>query len=347
MKNKKRLKRTDGAWSSGCNDLIAGNVLRFAGHENASSCFMLKNATPRKYGKSHLADGESFCENGRLIGCVGIACRAYGRKSLNPATLQAQKMAAVGRFACGIAHDFNNILTAIIGYQALLQPRLKDDDKACYYADQVSTLSQKATNLTQHLLSFVRKDPVSPTPVNLNEVVTNIVNFLKSLIGNNIELSTELCDEFLPVLAVTSQIEQILMNLVTNARDAMSQGGSLVVKTGITRAACMNDRKHSQVYSGTYAYFTITDTGHGMDEKTKSRLFEPNFTTKEGAKGVGLGLATVFGVVQQHNGRIHVYSRPGEGSTFRICLPLVKDEDNYSAHSGNAGKIPPPLAGGG
>lgn len=320
----------EGAWASNNNDLLVGAELSSSGHINISPCFVVKNVSTRKSGESLFPDKESFCENRRLLGCVGIACRTSDRKLFNPATLQVQKMAAVGRFACGIAHDFNNILTAIIGYQTLLQPRLKDDAKACFYAAQVTTLSQKATNLTQHLLSFVRKDSVSPDLVDLNDVVMNIVSFLKSLIGNTIELTTELCGEALPVLAVSSQIEQTLMNLVTNASDAMPQGGSLVVKTGITRAACKIEGMHSHVHIGPYAYFSISDTGHGMDEKTKLRLFEPNFTTKREAKGTGLGLATVFGVVQQHNGRIYVNSRLGEGSTFRICLPLFKDEETES-----------------
>ena len=278
-----------------------------------------------------------FDVEGRFCGYRGISRDVTARKKLEQQYLQAQKMEAVGKLAGGIAHDFNNILTAIIGFQHLLYERL-EDEKTRHYSEQVTMLAEKAAALTQDLLTFSRerKQTICPKPLDLNDTIEKTGKLLKRLIGEDIEFRTILHDGELPVMAVDSQIEQVLMNLATNARDAMPDGGSLTVRTDITEINIDFVRAHGYGEIGKCALVSVSDSGKGMDEQTRKRVFEPFFTTKEVGKGTGLGLATAYGIIKQHNGYINVYSEPGEGTTFCIYLPLaetgVGEEEGAKEH---------------
>lgn len=238
----------------------------------------------------------------------------------------AQKMEAMGRFAGGITHDFNNILTAIIGYGSLVQMKLKEDDPVMNYVKQILASSEKAANLTKSLLAFSRKQIISPKPVNLNEIIKGMEKLFRRLIGEDIGLRIIPADVDLTVMADIGQIEQVMMNLATNARDAMPDGGHLTMETSVVEIGEEYLRRGLFERKGRYALLTVTDTGIGMDEKTRERIFEPFFTTKEVGKGTGLGLAIVYGIIKQHNGYINVYSEPGRGTTFRMYLPLIEGE---------------------
>jgi PAS domain S-box-containing protein len=258
---------------------------------------------------------------GNIIGTLTVFRDITERKKLEQQLMQAQKMEAIGQLAGGIAHDFNNILTAIIGYGKLLE-EMKQGDPSNIYVTQILNSAQKAAKLTQGLLTFSRKQIINPQPVNLNEIVKNVENLLGRLIGDNISLTIVLSEEDLLVVADAIQIEQILMNLVTNARDAMPHGGTVTVKTEMVKFDSEFIRKHGYGRQGQYALISIKDTGQGMDDKTKTRIFEPFFTTKEVGRGTGLGLSMVYGIVQQHNGDVLVSSESGKGTIFKIYFPI-------------------------
>jgi PAS domain S-box-containing protein len=258
---------------------------------------------------------------------AGIIVRKQGedeREKLNAQLLQAQKMEAVGQLAGGIAHDFNNILTAMIGYGHLLKMKLKEDESLSKYADHILSLSDRAANLTQSLLSFSRKRIMNPEPVNLNEIIKRIDHLLSRIIGEDIKLQTLLSEKDLIIMADSGHIEQALMNLATNARDAMPKGGLLSIATEKIAIDEEFIRDHGFGTEGEYALIAVTDTGAGMDRETREKIFEPFFTTKEVGKGTGLGLSMVYGVIEQHGGYLNVYSEPGSGTTFRIYLPLIE-----------------------
>jgi PAS domain S-box-containing protein len=238
--------------------------------------------------------------------------------------LQSQKMEAIGTLAGGIAHDFNNILTAIIGFGNLLKKEADKDDLMKTYVSRILTSAQRAANLTQSLLAFSRRQIINPKPVNLNEIVRGVENLLSRIIGEDIELKTIFTDQDLTVMADSVQIEQVLMNLATNARDAMPNGGTLIIKT--ERVELDNEfiKSHGLSRPGIYALISVEDTGQGIDEDTRGRIFEPFFTTKEVGKGTGLGLSMVYGLIKQHDGNIDVYSEPGKRTEFKIYLPLIK-----------------------
>lgn len=248
------------------------------------------------------------------------------KEKLREQLYHAQKLDSVGRLAGGIAHDFNNILMAIVGYGNLLQEELKGSDKAGAFLDQILRSAEKAGRLTKGLLAFSRKQPSNPVPANLNELLRQAEGFLSRLIREDIELRVELTDKKCVVMADGGQLEQVLMNLATNARDAMPEGGVLGISTNIEEMDDAFISVHGYGKAGRYALISVSDTGTGMDEKTREKIFEPFFTTKETGKGTGLGLAIVYGIVIQHNGYINVYSEPGRGTTFRIYLPLIEQE---------------------
>ena len=238
--------------------------------------------------------------------------------------LQSQKMEAVGQLAGGIAHDFNNFLTAIIGYAGMYQKKLQKDDPLRAYADQIVATSKQAANMTRNLLTFSKRQAIDPAAVDLNELVTTAGKTLLRLIGEDVELKTGLHDGPLIVMADSGQMEQVLLNLATNARDAMPDGGCLILET---RPVLLDEafaRRNPWSKPGAYALMTVTDTGTGMDGATKEKIFEPFFTTKESGKGTGLGLAMVYGIIQQHEGLIDVYSETGAGTMIKIYLPLVR-----------------------
>jgi signal transduction histidine kinase len=249
---------------------------------------------------------------------------------------QSQKMEAVGLLAGGVAHDFNNLLMAIVSYGGILQMKMAEDDPLKSTVDNMLAVVERAAGLTQSLLAFSRKQEIDLLPCNLNDIIRKVEKFLARIIGEDIEVQTTFREDPLNVNADSGQIEQVLMNLATNARDAMPHGGSLSI---VTESLEMDEeyvKAHGYGEPGRYVLFSVTDTGAGMDAATTKRIFEPFFTTKEVGKGTGLGLAVVFGIVKQHGGYINFYSEPGIGTTFRIYLPLLQGVEG-------AGTEPVPL----
>ena len=265
---------------------------------------------------------------GCVAGIVGTMVDITERKHLESQLLQSRKMEAIGTLAGGVAHDFNNILTVIIGFASLLQMSMeKADPQMMNYIDHILTAAQKAANLTQSLLVFSRKQLINLNPYKINKVIGQTTKFLKRLLTEDIEVKVTLTPINPAIMADVTQMDQILINLATNARDAMPKGGTLRIETG---TATMDDefiKVQGYGEPGDYAVLVVTDTGVGMDEKTKEHIFEPFFTTKEVGKGTGLGLSTVYGAVKQHNGYITVDSEPHKGTTFRIWFPLVHSKE--------------------
>ncbi|HMX94217.1 MAG TPA: response regulator [Elusimicrobiota bacterium] len=246
------------------------------------------------------------------------------RKRLEEQVRQAQKMEAVGRLAGGVAHDFNNLLTAITGYSDLLLRSLDRMDPRRADVEEIKETAARAATLTQQLLAFSRRQITQPTVLDLNHVVSNLEKMLRRLIGEDIQLRTVLTPHIHRVRADLGQIEQIVINLGVNSRDAMPEGGKLVIETA-NREIQAGEEATGDIPPGHYAVLSVTDTGCGMDPKTLNHLFEPFFTTKEKGHGTGLGLSTVYGIVQQSGGHIRVKSALGEGTTFWIYLPRVED----------------------
>jgi PAS domain S-box-containing protein len=236
---------------------------------------------------------------------------------------QAQKMESIGTLAGGIAHDFNNILTSLIGYASLIRAKMDTDNPLRSYVDQVLSASTKGAELTRSLLTFSRQQPVTLLPVDVNDAIRATQPLLKRLLTEDIYLSTSLTGEDTVVMADKTQMDQILFNLVTNARDAMPEGGTLTVETDIANVDSWFIEAHGFGEPGRYVLITVCDTGEGMDEATREKIFDPFFTTKDTGKGTGLGLATVYGIVKQHNGYITVYSEPGKGTAFHIYIPAA------------------------
>ncbi len=255
---------------------------------------------------------------------VGVGLDLSERKRLENELRHSQKMESIGTLAGGIAHDFNNILTAIIGYGSLLQMKMKNDDPLLHSVEQILASANRAASLTQGLLAYSRKQIMNPHLVNVNEIIMKVERLLARLIGEDMEVKSILTDKEITVLADAGQIEQVLINLATNARDAMSDGGYLYIETQLVDLDEASAQAHDVRKPGTYALITVTDSGMGMDTKTKERIFEPFFTTKEVGKGTGLGLAMVYGIIKQHNGAIEVESEVGNGTTFRIYLPAMQ-----------------------
>jgi signal transduction histidine kinase/CheY-like chemotaxis protein len=246
------------------------------------------------------------------------------QKKLEGQLVQAQKMEAVGQLAGGIAHDFNNILTAIIGYGNLMQMKMKEDDPLRMNIDHILNSAERAARLIQSLLAFSRKQIINPQPIDLNEIVTRVEKLLLRVIGEDIKLTTICREEAVTVMADSGHIEQVLMNLATNARDAMPEGGILSIETGLVEIDDELIKTHGYGKQGKYAFISVTDSGVGMDEETRQKIFEPFFTTKEVDKGTGLGLSVIYGIIKQHDGFIDVYSEPGKGTKFKIYLPQIK-----------------------
>ncbi len=265
-----------------------------------------------------------YDERGRLIAFDGMVSDITERKRLENQLHQAQKMEAVGQLAGGIAHDFNNILSAILGYGSLLQMKIEEGDPLRYYVDQIIASSHRAAHLTHGILAFSRKQVINLRPVELNEVIERVERLLVRLIGEDIEMKTEMNGTDLLITADSGQIEQVLINLCTNARDAMPQGGFLMIETRLVECDELFVKAHPYAKPGTYAMVSVSDTGIGIDEKMKEKIFEPFFTTKEVGKGTGLGLSIVYGIIKQHGGCINVYSELGKGSTFKLYLPILK-----------------------
>jgi signal transduction histidine kinase/ActR/RegA family two-component response regulator len=265
---------------------------------------------------------------------TAVFCSLLGNiiehKRLEGRFLQSQKMEAVGRLAGGVAHDFNNILTAILGYSDFI---LRDGytGKTEEYATEIKKAAERAAALTRQLLAFSRKQMLQPKVLDLNAAIAGMEGMLRRLIGENISLSTLPGRNLGRVKADLGQIEQIIMNLAVNARDAMREGGSLTIETGNVTFDEASVAQYAGLSPGSYVMLAITDTGHGMTKDVMGHLFEPFFTTKGLGLGTGLGLATCYGIIKQSGGHITVYSEPGQGSTFRIYLPRVDQASDSQA----------------
>jgi two-component system cell cycle sensor histidine kinase/response regulator CckA len=247
------------------------------------------------------------------------------RKLLEEQLMHAQKMEAVGRLAGGVAHDFNNMLTVISGYNRMLLDELSPNDPLRTYADEAIKAADRAGAITNQLLSFSRRQIMQPRVISVNTVLQQTEKMLRRLIGEDVELVLELSEDAGNIKADPNHIEQAIVNLAVNSRDAMPNGGRISIETANTRLDEHYARTHLGVNPGEFVMIAVIDTGHGMDAATRQHIFEPFFTTKERGKGTGLGLATVYGIVKQTGGDIWVYSEPGAGTTFKLYFPRVVD----------------------
>jgi PAS domain S-box-containing protein len=262
--------------------------------------------------------------SGQVVNYVAVKRDVTDVRRMEEQLRQAQKMEAVGRLAGGVAHDFNNLLTAISGYSDLLLHRLPDYSTLRRDVEEIRKAGDRAAALTRQLLAFSRRQVLQPKVLDLNTVVTNMGQMLRRLIGEDIELSTDLSPSLSRVKADPGQIEQVIVNLAVNARDAMPDGGRITIATADAELSPAYAVVHTDVRPGPHVLLSVADTGQGMSDETQAHLFEPFFTTKERGKGTGLGLATVYGIVQQSGGHIRVNSAADRGSTFLIYLPRVE-----------------------
>jgi len=271
--------------------------------------WVMESITPTLYG------GE--------IAILGYFMDITENKQLEAQFLKAQKMEAVGQLAGGVAHDFNNLLTAILGYSDMLLLDFSANDPRRHYVTEIIQTSERAAALTRQLLAFGRRQILQPRIIDLNEVVSGMEKMLRRLLGEDLKLVTLLAPNLGAVKADPGQMEQVIMNLVVNARDAMARGGLLSIETENVSLDEAYARDHMEVIPGPYVMIAVSDTGAGMSNSTQARIFEPFFTTKEAGKGTGLGLSTVHGIVKQSGGHIWVYSEPYKGTIFKVYLPQV------------------------
>ena len=263
--------------------------------------------------------------SGATVNYVAVKQDITLQKQLEQQLQGAQRLEAIGQLAGGVAHDFNNLLMAILGYSDLALAKLDPNDRAANNVREIKKAGDRAAGLTRQLLAFSRKQILEPHVLDLNSVIDDVNKMLRRLIGEDIELITKCACDLGTVKADPTQIEQVIMNLVINARDAMPQGGRLMVETRNVTLDSDYTLQHQPVEAGEYVLLAVTDTGCGMDSETQARIFEPFFTTKEFGKGTGLGLSTIYGIVKQSGGYVWVYSEVGEGTTFKIYLPRVDE----------------------
>ena len=264
------------------------------------------------------------------------------RRALEKQLANAQKFEAIGQLAGGIAHDFNNMIGAILGWADMGLEETEPGTRLHRHFEKVHQQGERAAALTRQLLAFARRQILEPRNIDLNNTVVETLNLLEKVLGSNIEIRANLSPDLAVVRADPVQVEQVVMNLCINARDAMPDGGSLILDTATVTVDERFCAMQPLAHSGTYAMLSVTDSGIGMDAATLDRVFEPFFTTKEVGKGTGLGLATIYGIVRQHNGFVQVYSELGLGSTFRVYLPAV----NVEADASRAAQVPQPVRGG-
>ena len=262
-------------------------------------------------------------ESGQVLGVASLVQDVTERVALEERLRQSQKMEAVGRLAGGVAHDFNNLLTVIMGYSQILTDGLPAVSRLKDATAQIRSAADRAAGITRQLLAFSRKQVLSPRVIDLNDIVLNLDSMLRRLIGEDIEVLTVPGRELGAVKADPGQIEQVIMNLALNARDAMPNGGKLTLETENVELDESYAREHEPLKPGRYVMLAVSDTGTGMSPETQAHIFEPFFTTKEVGKGTGLGLSMVYGIVKQSGGYIWVYSEPDRGTTFKIYLPRV------------------------
>jgi signal transduction histidine kinase/CheY-like chemotaxis protein len=265
-------------------------------------------------------------ERGGFAGVIGVATDISERRSLEQQLRHAQRMEAVGRLAGGVAHDFNNLLAAILGHGELMLSELPADHALRRNAEEIQKAGVRGALLTRQLLAFSRKEVLAPGVIDLNAIMLALDELLQRLIGEDIELDTVPAMAPVRTRADRGQMEQIIMNLAINARDAMPTGGRLTIEMDTTTLDEAYARQHPRVRPGRYAVISVSDTGVGMDADTLAHAFEPFFTTKEQGKGTGLGLSTVYGIAEQAGGHVWVYSEPGVGTTFKVYLPEARED---------------------
>jgi PAS domain S-box-containing protein len=276
----------------------------------------------------------SIAASGVLDGLEGIVEDVTEVRALEHQLQQAQKFETIGQLAGGIAHDFNNVLGAVLGWAEIGYDQSREHPQIAEYFAHIRQQTDRAASLTRELLTFARRQPLQPRPVQLNQIVQNLTSFLDKVIGKDVEIKV-IAGKLQPLKAEPVQMEQVLMNLCLNARDAMPDGGVLKIETEMIVLDDSFCHFYPGVMAGTYVVLSISDTGVGMSSEVRERIFEPFFTTKERGKGSGMGLATVYGIVRQHGGFIHVYSESGQGTLFHVYLPVME----------NLGAEPAPGAG--
>ncbi len=275
---------------------------------------------------------------GKVCGMVDIVEDITARKLAEEALHQKeeqlrkmQKLEAIGQLAGGVAHDFNNLLTGIMGYADLLLLGQDPSDPLCHYVKEIAHTANRAASLTRQLLAFGRRQVLQPQPLNLNSLIDNMHHLLRRTVREDVELAISLASELGTVRADPGQMEQVLLNLAINAGDSMPQGGTLAIATANLDLDEDFASRHPEIAAGPYVTLSVSDTGTGMDQETLSRIFEPFFTTKQLGRGTGLGLATVFGIVKQSGGHILCTSRPGQGTTFTVCLPRITETQEQAS----------------
>jgi two-component system, cell cycle sensor histidine kinase and response regulator CckA len=320
---------------------------------------IVAEGTPRTYEKSKTtAAGETRTyqatkfvhrnEQGNFVGLIGVLHDITERQQAAQALLeserrlqQSQRMEAIGQLAGGVAHDFNNYLTAILGYAQLAMRALAPESPLQRHLVEVQKAAERASTLTRQLLAFSRRQHLERRAINLGDTISEIMKLLRRIIGEDVEVRLIVASNLWTVFADPAQIEQVVMNLAVNSRDAMPQGGRLTIETSNVTLDEGYRQQYPYVRPGKYVQITVSDTGTGITPETQKHIFEPFFTTKEIGKGTGLGLATVYGIVKQHEGHIHVYSEVGHGTTFKIYLPAADKEAEHEARP-----VEQPLHGG-
>jgi two-component system, cell cycle sensor histidine kinase and response regulator CckA len=280
-------------------------------------------------------------QDGAITGMMGIYVDITEQRALEEQLKQSQKIEAIGRLAGGVAHDFNNLLTAIIGYSDLALNHLEDKDQLRKKIEEIKKTANRATSMTRQLLAYSRKQLIVPRVLDLNTIIQEMQKMFRQLIGEDIEVVTQLDETIGRVEADESQIQQVILNLIINARDAMMEGGTLRISTQNIYLDEAYANRFLDVQSGDHVCLSVADTGCGIEPKIQSQIFEPFFTTKEPGKGTGLGLSTVYGIVKQSNGHIVVESKVGEGTCFKVFLPHVDKKLEASSVSASSSSTLP------